>query len=179
MYEKKVFDTQCCWNFVGWAQINFIELQNKNSTFPTGPLNSEELALIVAIANIGGFIGNFAVVPISRWIGVKRAIHLFGVPLIVRKIKRPKTHRNNNLSVFFQFLRVFAIHFFFCYYIIIMSFILAKFCAYYLCKKCTLSLFIKVYITLSIVWKINLKFYLFYSGYWVDLLVEVMITIFS
>lgn len=67
----------------GWAQINFIELQDENSTYSTGPLNSEELALIVAIANIGGFIGNFAVLPISQLIGVKRAIHLFGVPLIV------------------------------------------------------------------------------------------------
>lgn len=71
----------------GWGQINFLELQNENTTFSTGPLTSEESALVISIANIGGFIGNFMIVPISRAIGTKRSIHLFGVPLVVRKIR--------------------------------------------------------------------------------------------
>lgn len=67
----------------GWSTINFIELQNENSTFSTGPLSLDEASLVVSLINIGGFVGNFAILPISKFIGIKRTIHLFGLPLIV------------------------------------------------------------------------------------------------
>lgn len=68
----------------GWATINFNEFQNENSTFPTGPLNLEEASLVVSLINLGGLFGNFIVLPMSHMFGIKRTIHLFGVPLIVR-----------------------------------------------------------------------------------------------
>lgn len=67
----------------GWSTINFNELQNVNSTYSTGPLTADEATLVVSLINVGGFIGNFAIMPISHWCGIKRTIHLFGVPLIV------------------------------------------------------------------------------------------------
>ncbi|XP_031623613.1 facilitated trehalose transporter Tret1-like [Contarinia nasturtii] len=67
----------------GWAMINFSELQNKNSTFSTGPLTLDEVTLVVSLVNIGGFFGNFAIMSVSKWCGIKRTIHLFGLPLII------------------------------------------------------------------------------------------------
>lgn len=67
----------------GWATINYNELQNGNSTFATGPLKLEEASLVVSILNLGGFIGNFAIVPISQFIGIKRTLHFLGPLLIV------------------------------------------------------------------------------------------------
>lgn len=71
----------------GWSTLNFNEFQSENSTsLPTGPLNEEQSALIVSIPYIGCFVGNFAIVPFSRSIGVKRTIHLSGILIIVREI---------------------------------------------------------------------------------------------
>lgn len=67
----------------GWITINYIELQSENVTLSTGPLKSEKLPLVISISSIGGIVGNFAIVPISRAIGIKHAIHLFALPLIV------------------------------------------------------------------------------------------------
>lgn len=63
--------------------INFNELQNENSTFPTGPLTLQQGSLVVALSSVGGFIGNFAFSPISQVFGIKKTIHLLGLPLIV------------------------------------------------------------------------------------------------
>lgn len=70
----------------GWATINFNELQNENSTYTTGPLTLEQSSMVVAIENIGGFIGNFAILPLIPFVGVKRLIHLLGLPMIVSSI---------------------------------------------------------------------------------------------
>ena len=70
----------------GWSTINFNELQSENSTFPTGPLNLEEASLVVSLINVGGFFGNWLTLPMNNIFGIKRTIHLFGVPLIVRFI---------------------------------------------------------------------------------------------
>lgn len=67
----------------GWATINFIDLQQENTTFPTGPLSLEEATFVTSIVSIGGFVGNFAILPVSNKVGVKRAIHFMGIPLIV------------------------------------------------------------------------------------------------
>lgn len=67
----------------GWSTINFNELQSGNSTLPTGPLNLEEASLVVSLINVGGFAGNWITLPMSHIFGIKRTIHLFGVPLIV------------------------------------------------------------------------------------------------
>lgn len=67
----------------GWGTINNVELQNANTTYGTGPLTESQASLIVALPNFGGFIGNFAIVPISMYFGVKKTIHLLGIPLIV------------------------------------------------------------------------------------------------
>lgn len=66
--------------------INFNELQNKNSTYSAAPLSLQEASLVTSVVSVGGLIGNFAIVPISQTIGIKRSIHLLGVPLIVRKV---------------------------------------------------------------------------------------------
>lgn len=71
----------------GWATINFIDLQQENTTFPTGPLTLEEATLVTSLTNIGGFIGNFAILPLSDKFGMKRAIHLAGIPLVVSSIE--------------------------------------------------------------------------------------------
>lgn len=67
----------------GWATINFVSLQQEDTTFPTGPLTLEEATLVLSLANIGGFLGNFAVLQLSERVGFKRAIHLMGIPLVV------------------------------------------------------------------------------------------------
>lgn len=48
-----------------------------------GPLNLEEASLVVSLVNIGGFIGNFAILPIGQLLGLKHTIHLAAVPIIV------------------------------------------------------------------------------------------------
>ncbi|XP_031623102.1 uncharacterized protein LOC116340647 [Contarinia nasturtii] len=68
---------------MGWSTINFNELQNENSTFPTGPLSLDEASLVVSLINFGGFIGNFIVLPFNIMFGVKRTLHFFGIPLIL------------------------------------------------------------------------------------------------
>lgn len=70
----------------GWSTINFNEFQSENSTFPTGPLNLEEASLVVSLINLGGFVGNWLVLPMNNALGIKLTIHLFGVPSIVRHI---------------------------------------------------------------------------------------------
>lgn len=72
---------------VGWATINFIDLQQENTTFPTGQLTLEEATLVTSLTNIGGFLGNFAILPLGEKYGLKRAIHLMGIPLAVSSIE--------------------------------------------------------------------------------------------
>lgn len=67
----------------GWPTINFAELQSVNSTLPMGPLTLDQLAIVMSIHNLGCVIGNFAVAPISKAIGIKSAIHSFGSLFIV------------------------------------------------------------------------------------------------
>lgn len=68
----------------GWSSINFNYLQSENSTFPTGPLTLNEASLVVSLVNIGGVVGNFAILPFMQIIGVKRTIHLLGLVQLVR-----------------------------------------------------------------------------------------------
>lgn len=70
----------------GWATINLLELENANSTFPTGPLTKQETSLVISLINVGGFVGNWLVLPLSGLVGVKRATHLLGIPIVVRWI---------------------------------------------------------------------------------------------
>ncbi|XP_031623610.1 facilitated trehalose transporter Tret1-like [Contarinia nasturtii] len=70
----------------GWATINFNELQSKNSTFPTGALTLKEGSFVISLANVGGFVGTFAFLPISKCFGITRTIHLFGLPLILSSL---------------------------------------------------------------------------------------------
>lgn len=67
----------------GWSSINYVDLKKENSTYATGPLTDKQLGLMMLFASSGGLIGNFAVAPISRAIGVKHTIHSLGLPLIV------------------------------------------------------------------------------------------------
>lgn len=67
----------------GWASINILELQNKNSTLAMGPITQQETSIVISILNIGGFFGNFVILPLSRLIGIKRTIHILSIPLIV------------------------------------------------------------------------------------------------
>lgn len=67
----------------GWATINFVEFQKTNTSLPIGPLSLKEATVLTSIANVGGLIGNFAVLPIGYRIGIKKTIHLLCAPLIV------------------------------------------------------------------------------------------------
>lgn len=67
----------------GWATINFIDLQNVNTTFPAGALSLNEATLVVSLPSVGGLIGNFAMQPISEKCGTIRSIHSLSIPLIV------------------------------------------------------------------------------------------------
>lgn len=87
----------------GWATINFNEFQRENSTSGIGPLTLEQSSFVVSVESIGGFIGNFAILPFNQCLGVKRMIHFLGLPLIVRM-----TTNNYYLEYFFFFdLRIF------------------------------------------------------------------------
>lgn len=66
-----------------WSTINLMELKSENSTFPTGPMTEEQSSIYVSISNIGGLTGNFIILPISQFIGVKNTIHILSVPMIV------------------------------------------------------------------------------------------------
>lgn len=68
----------------GWATINSAELKSDNSTFPTGKLSLAEGSLMMSFSYAGSLAGNFLILPISQFFGIKRTIHLFGLPLIVR-----------------------------------------------------------------------------------------------
>lgn len=72
--------------FKGWPTINYVELQSKNTTYPMGSLNVDQLALIMSIHNVGCCLGNFAIAPISNSMGIKFAIHLYGSLFIVREM---------------------------------------------------------------------------------------------
>lgn len=96
----KQFMTVACCNLLlsfsfgsstGWATINFVELQSENSTFPVGPLTPEQSALVISLPYAGCFMGNFAIAPLSQAIGIKRTIHLFGIPTFVRKLENSNT----------------------------------------------------------------------------------------
>lgn len=67
----------------GWATINFVDLQSENTTSTAGILTLEEATLVVSILSLGGFVGNFAILPMSERFGIKRTIQLLGIPLIV------------------------------------------------------------------------------------------------
>lgn len=69
-----------------WPSVNSNELQEMNSTFPTGSLSFQEISYVISIANIGSLIGNFAVVPVAAILGPKLTIHLFSIPIIVISI---------------------------------------------------------------------------------------------
>lgn len=69
----------------GWATINFVDLQNENTTFPTGPLDLEEATFVVSLSNVGALIGNFMIIYISKVMGVKNAIHALCLPFVVRR----------------------------------------------------------------------------------------------
>lgn len=75
-----------------WPSVNSNELQEKNSTFPTGSLSFQEVSYVISIANIGSVIGNFAVVPVATIIGPKLTIHLLCIPIIVIQISTVRIH---------------------------------------------------------------------------------------
>lgn len=70
----------------GWATINLLELENENSTLAMGPLTKQQSSLVISFINVGGFAGNWLVLPLCGFFGVKRSIHLLGIPLVVRNI---------------------------------------------------------------------------------------------
>lgn len=72
----------------GWATINSVELQDKNSAFPTGSLSLHEVSLVISYIYIGCLTGNFAVIPCVQSFGPKRTIHLCSIPLIVFSNKK-------------------------------------------------------------------------------------------
>lgn len=76
--------TLSCGQCAGWATINYNDLQDKNSTFPTGPLTEGQLSFMISIVNGGGFVGNFGILPLIQLLGVKRTIHCLGAILLVR-----------------------------------------------------------------------------------------------
>lgn len=55
----------------------------KTTHFFSNPLSLDESSLVVSFLNVGGFIGNFAILPLSQTFGTKRTIHILSVPVIV------------------------------------------------------------------------------------------------
>lgn len=98
----------------GWANINLLELQNEN-TFSTGPLNQQETSIVMSIMCVGALTGNIIILPIGQVIGIKKTIHLFSIPIIVRK--RKIRHLNFIQLIFsfrsysFNFLHLFVARF--------------------------------------------------------------------
>ncbi|XP_055306806.1 facilitated trehalose transporter Tret1-like, partial [Sitodiplosis mosellana] len=70
-------------NASGWTTINFVELQSEKSTFPAGPLKLKEASLVISIVSLGACAGNFVALPIIHRFGIKRTIHICGVPIIL------------------------------------------------------------------------------------------------
>lgn len=70
----------------GWATINLLELENENTTLATGPLTKQQTSLVISLLNVGGFAGNWFVLPLCGFVGAKRSIHLLGIPLVVRLV---------------------------------------------------------------------------------------------
>lgn len=66
-----------------WTASNLLELKSENSTYPTGQLSKNEAAIVVAILNLGGLLGNFIIMPISQIIGIKQTLHTLGLVMIV------------------------------------------------------------------------------------------------
>lgn len=72
----------------GFLTIYFNDLKSANSTFPAGPLTDDQLKYAITFEKIGGLGGNFAIVPLMHFFGVKRTIHLLSLVLIVRETNR-------------------------------------------------------------------------------------------
>lgn len=68
----------------GWTTINLLELENENSTFATGPLTKQQTSWVIGLMNVGGIAGNWLVLPLSGFLGLKRTIHVLGIPIVVR-----------------------------------------------------------------------------------------------
>lgn len=45
----------------GWSSINFVDLQNENSTYSAGTLTTEQLGLMWLISSIGGLCGKCSI----------------------------------------------------------------------------------------------------------------------
>lgn len=75
-------------NASGWATINFIELQKEDTTFPPGHFTLDEATFVTTALIIGGLLGNYAILPISKHFGYARALCLMGVPSIVSECER-------------------------------------------------------------------------------------------
>lgn len=67
-----------------WITINLLELKSEKSEFPV-IITEQEATICVSIGNIGGLIGNFIILPVSQWLGVKNTIHILSVPMLVSK----------------------------------------------------------------------------------------------
>lgn len=65
-----------------WGTINLIELKSPNSTYPV-IITDDQSSVYMSIGNIGGLVGIFVILPIGQHLGVKNAIHLLSVPMIV------------------------------------------------------------------------------------------------
>lgn len=67
----------------GWSSINLKELNSETGTFAVRGLSEDETSFVISILYAGSFTGTCIVIPISQFIGIKRTIHLFGLPIIV------------------------------------------------------------------------------------------------
>lgn len=73
-----------CGVAAGWATINAVDLQNDSNSYIKGTsFTDSQMSIIISIVNIGSLIGNFAVAPMSRLVGIKHTIHYLVVLLIV------------------------------------------------------------------------------------------------
>ncbi|XP_055296384.1 facilitated trehalose transporter Tret1-like [Sitodiplosis mosellana] len=70
----------------GWSSINLNELENAASTYSVKGLSKDETSLVISILYAGSFTGTCIVIAISQMIGIKRTIHLFGLPLVASSL---------------------------------------------------------------------------------------------
>lgn len=59
-----------------------LELKSPNSTFPV-QVTDDQSSIYVSISNVGGLVGNFLIVPISHYLGVKNTLHLLSIPMLL------------------------------------------------------------------------------------------------
>lgn len=70
----------------GWASVNFVALQKKDTSFPSGPLSLEQATWVMSIFYVGAIVGNSVFPYIVKKYGSKRTLIAVVFPQIVSEM---------------------------------------------------------------------------------------------